>query len=416
MSAYLQAKVVRSRGLCVLSSIGKSVLNRDLWLVTVGDATVPYYPDPESPSTAYPKPKFAYIGGMHGDEIGNVQLLLQFLEEVCTAPREARLQALVDSTVLYIVPCMNPDGYVQLTRLNANYKDLNRNAYSSAFPYARPTTRDATIRNGYGTPLHPEAAWFLTAGGAAMEPETVAVTSWLAAVRPTVSADLHGGALVASYALDACDSKGSINDCPSVEAPLPNLLANAYSMNHKGMRVQLDDTYGDGDFVNGTTEGASWYTALGTLQDWAHHVQHLHMITLEVHSDKQPFGRQLAVLYSLNRDSLLRLAEMAHLGLKARVVDAVSRAPLLAHVELLEPKGMWPPEVEADGLIWKVAVPNMRYSGTLTPVDPGNPDARYPPISFNFTLAASWDEVVSGTGLQGLSAVYTMRARQARRK
>lgn len=34
-----------------------------------------------------------------------------------------------------------------------------------------------------------------------------AVMSWLASVRPHVSADLHGGALVGSYALDACDSR-----------------------------------------------------------------------------------------------------------------------------------------------------------------------------------------------------------------
>lgn len=32
------------------------------------------------------------------------------------------------------------------------------------------------------------------------------MTSWLAAARPSLSANLHGGALVASFALDACDS------------------------------------------------------------------------------------------------------------------------------------------------------------------------------------------------------------------
>jgi hypothetical protein len=43
-------------------------------------------------------------------------------------------------------------------------------------------------------------------GAAPLQPEAAAVASFLAARPPGLSANLHGGALVANYPLDACDS------------------------------------------------------------------------------------------------------------------------------------------------------------------------------------------------------------------
>ena len=37
--------------------------------------------------------------------------------------------------MLYVLPLMNPDGYTATQRYNANGVDLNRNFYTSAFPF-----------------------------------------------------------------------------------------------------------------------------------------------------------------------------------------------------------------------------------------------------------------------------------------
>ncbi|GIL83211.1 hypothetical protein Vretifemale_12066 [Volvox reticuliferus] len=188
------------------------------------------------------------------------------------------LQNLLATTVMYIVPSMNPDGYIASSRMNANGIDLNRNCYTSDFPFARPSPA-AALKGAYY-----EAAYFLTSGGASMEPESRVITSWLSSIRPTVSSNLHGGALVAGYTLDACDSMGVNLWCESQESPLPNFLANVYAQNNPRMVISKMDPQGLGAFVNGTTQGANWYPSLGTLADWLHHAQRLQMLTLELHN------------------------------------------------------------------------------------------------------------------------------------
>ncbi|KXZ54547.1 hypothetical protein GPECTOR_4g612 [Gonium pectorale] len=428
MSAFLSATAARSGGRCGLSSLGKSVQDRDLWLVTVGNASAPHFPDPAYPSVPYPKPKFVYIGAMHGDETGNLVVLLRLLEELCgDTSRDARVQ-------LYVVPCMNPDGYVLGQRWNAHDVDLNRNAFTDDdFPYARPKLDELSSFDA-------EAYFFLTAGGTHMEPETQAITSWLSSLRPTLSANLHGGALVASYALDACDSLGRDMSCDSVEAPLPRFLANAYALQHPDMPRSRSDPDGWGRFVNGTTQGArrvrgagarggrgegggwlgegdGWYTALGTLADWAHWAMGHHMLTLELHETKDPPpGPGLARLYAANRASLLRLAEMSHLGMRSVVLDAATQAPLAAWTALDGPAGMWPPQADAAGYIWKLGVPGVTYSGVLQPHDPRDPSSRYASIPFRFRVRPSWDAAVRGSGIAELAVVRTLLATRLAKK
>lgn len=402
-----------SSGLCSLDVLGRSVLGRELWLLTVGDAAQPHFPDAAQPGLPFPKPRVAYVGSMHGDETSNGVLLLLLARELCVGPKDSRVQAIVDNTVVFIVPVMNPDGFNAGLRENANGVDLNRNALTKDFPYGPPDPLQASMAAPDGSPAHPAAVhWLLYGGPGVMEPETEAVTSWLAAARPSLSANLHGGALVASFALDACDSLGDLTDCRSPEGRLPNLLANTYTAANRQMYDTKTDPYGLGDFVNGTTQGARWYPSLGTLQDWAHHAQRLHMLTLELHERKTPLRPALdvAALYSTHRGSLLRLAEVSRLGLRARLLDGATGQPLAGRVTLTAPAGAWPPQVEMGGFVWKLAIPNVLYKGTIQPYDPEAPYVRYNDIKFQFRVAAPWDTVVRGTGLGGLSVVRVFRA------
>ncbi len=68
------------------------------------------------------------------------------------------------------------------------------------------------------------------------------------------------------------------------------------------------------------------------------------------------------------------------------------------------------PQVEMGGYVWKLAVPNVLYKGTIRPYDPDAPYLRYNDINFQFRVSTPWDTVVRGTGLGGLSVVRTFRA------
>lgn len=112
-----------------LSSIGQSVDGRELWVMRIT-------PDPDRDSPG--RPKFKYVGNMHGDETVSRQVLVYLVEYLLTQYGvEPRITELVNSTDIYIMPSMNPDGFerskegdcdaeVNKGRQNSKLKDLNR--------------------------------------------------------------------------------------------------------------------------------------------------------------------------------------------------------------------------------------------------------------------------------------------------
>lgn len=58
------------------------------------------------------KPMFKYIANMHGDETVGLQLLL-YLAQYLTSNygTDDRITSIVDSTDIYLMPTLNPDGY-----------------------------------------------------------------------------------------------------------------------------------------------------------------------------------------------------------------------------------------------------------------------------------------------------------------
>lgn len=112
-----------------LSSVGQSVEGRELWVMRITE-----HPDKDSPG----KPKFKYVGNMHGDETVSRQVLVYLVQHLLTKyGQDPRISVLVDNTDIYIMPSMNPDGFEKSMegdcpgdsggRTNARQIDLNRN-------------------------------------------------------------------------------------------------------------------------------------------------------------------------------------------------------------------------------------------------------------------------------------------------
>lgn len=176
MTKTLEAIAANYPNITNLYSIGKSVQNRDLWVLEITK-----HPGKHTPGI----PEFKYIANMHGNEVVGRELLLLLAKYLCENYQSTtRITQLIDTTRIHLMPSMNPDGYEMSLmndkrqmkgRENANDVDLNRN-----FP------------DQYGISKLNEKA----------EPETEAIMKWSKEIPFVLSANIHGGALVANYPFD----------------------------------------------------------------------------------------------------------------------------------------------------------------------------------------------------------------------
>ena len=175
MVKILQSFVQQHPSIARLHSIGKSVQGRDLLVVEISD----------NPGVHEElEPEFKYVGNMHGDEVVGRQVLIHLIEYLLkNYNKDLKITNLIDSTRIHILCSLNPDGFEKARtsgirsvrrngRRNANNIDLNRN-----FPDPYNATGD-------------------------MQPETQAAINWIRDIPFVLSANLHGGAVVASYPYD----------------------------------------------------------------------------------------------------------------------------------------------------------------------------------------------------------------------
>lgn len=86
-----------------LTSVGKSVKNRDLWVLEINSNVQ---------NRTLLTPMFKYVANMHGDEaIGRQLMLYLALYLIHNYGTNERVTKLVNSTDIFLMPSMNPDGY-----------------------------------------------------------------------------------------------------------------------------------------------------------------------------------------------------------------------------------------------------------------------------------------------------------------
>lgn len=128
LTGRLQSLAQKYPHIANLSSIGQSVEGRELWVMRITKD-----PNIDTPG----KPKFKYVGNMHGDETVSRQVLVYLVEYLLTKyGEEQRITELVNTTDIHIMPSMNPDGFEKSRegdcsgdnggRNNAKNMDLNR--------------------------------------------------------------------------------------------------------------------------------------------------------------------------------------------------------------------------------------------------------------------------------------------------
>ncbi|XP_041097154.1 carboxypeptidase D [Polyodon spathula] len=285
-----------------LSSVGQSVQGRELWVMQIT----------KDPAAEVPgKPKLKYVGNMHGDETVSRQVLVYLIEYLLDRyGKDERITKLVDETDISIMPSMNPDGFEKSVegdcegehggRENARGKDLNR-----SFPDQFKTI-DVLMED---------------------VPEVAAVMKWIQEKRFVLSANLHGGSVVASYPFDdSLKHKVTGEYSPSSDDRLFRYLARSYAEHNPVMKTgepHCPDTP-DETFKDGITNGAQWYDVPGGMQDYNYLKGNCLEITLELTCCKHPPASELPKEWDNNRESLLAYMEKVHIGVKGFVKNALT--------------------------------------------------------------------------------------------
>lgn len=208
--------------------IGKSFTGRSLFVMHL---TSPLSTEKEKAQdeNLLLKPKFKWIANMHGDEtIGREMMLALIYHLLLNSKSDTRINRLLSTTDIYIMPTMNPDGFENSMegvcdsrrmagRGNMKNVDLNRDFPSQYAPLKQ-------LQNGTTGDLFYDR-----------QPETIAVMKWILKENFVLSANLHGGSLVASYPFDETMYHTDNTYGKSPDDSLFQYLARTYAKKHLTM-------------------------------------------------------------------------------------------------------------------------------------------------------------------------------------
>ncbi|KAG8508682.1 Carboxypeptidase Z [Galemys pyrenaicus] len=264
------------------------------------------------------EPEVKLVGNIHGNEVAGRELLIYLAQYLCNEYLQGspRVQRLLNTTRLHLLPSMNPDGYEVAAaegagyngwtsgRQNAQNLDLNRNFPDLTSEFYRLAAERGARTDHIGIPHH---YW-----GGKVAPETKAVMKWLDATPFVLSASLHGGDLVVSYPFDF--SKHPEEEkafSPTPDEKMFKLLARAYADVHPVMTDRSEHRCGGNFLKSGSIiNGADWYSFTGGMSDFNYLHSNCFEVTVELGCVKFPPEEALYPLWLHNKEPLLSFVEM----------------------------------------------------------------------------------------------------------
>uniref|UniRef100_A0A8C0WHW6 Carboxypeptidase Z n=1 Tax=Castor canadensis TaxID=51338 RepID=A0A8C0WHW6_CASCN len=275
------------------------------------------------------EPEVKLIGNIHGNEVAGREMLIYLAQYLCSEYLlgNLRIQRLLNTTRVHLLPSMNPDGYEVAAaegagyngwtsgRQNAQNLDLNRNFPDLTSEYYR-LTASRSLRGDH-IPIPPHYWWGKVA------PETKAIMKWVRSIPFVLSASLHGGDLVVSYPFDF--SRHPLEEkmfSPTPDEKMFKLLSRAYADVHPMMMDRSENRCGGNFLQRGSIiNGADWYSFTGGMSDFNYLHTNCFEITVELGCMKFPPEEALYGLWQHNKEPLLNFMEMVHRGIKGVVMD-----------------------------------------------------------------------------------------------
>jgi len=298
-----------------------------------------------------------FDGGIHGNEVGGSQNVIQFARELCLSyGSDAYITGLIDHREIWIYYCVNPFGRDYMTRENGNGVDINRDyGYmwggegSSTGPFSQPESkalRDCQYSNQF-----------------------VAYTNY------------HSGAETISY---PWSYRYSVTPDNTHIAD----LASVYSSNSGYPTLP----YGQGSQI--------MYLIQGSTKDFNYGCMGSVAWSIEISLNKQPTGSDIQYYYDINKPAMLALIEHSGYGIEGTITDAVTGQPVKAAVWVGD---NYPTFTDGDaGDYHKYMVPGT-YSLRFTANG-------YDPITINNVTVNALQSTITDVQLQPVQSQFGYRA------
>ncbi len=242
----------------------------------------------DNPQLNEAEPRVMFEADIHGDEKCGWAVAWEMLKYlVLNYGSNTLVTRLIDTREIWIIPTINPYGYVNGIRANSNGVDLNRNW-------------------GY--------MWRNTSGSATFsEQETRAARKAFDRDAFAIWMSYHGGTVISLYPW------GFHTDLPLDSAELATVCASyAVATNNDYGRIIDVMYYAPGNSID------HLYGAEGTVG-----------IAAEISYTKTPPASSIDALFNTNRDPMLNLMRYAKWGIEGQVTDSATGLPLCR--ALIEP-------------------------------------------------------------------------------
>ena len=230
-----------------------------------------------------------FDGGIHGNEIGGSQNVIQFARDLCLAyGSDPITTGLVNNREIWLYYCVNPYGRDFMTRENGNMIDINRD---------------------YGY------VWGAEGGstGPFSQPESKALRDCQYSNQFVSYINYHSGTETVSY-------PWSYRYSPTPDNAHIDALAGIYVSNSGYTSLP----YGQGSQI--------MYLIQGSTKDFNYGCMGSVAWSMEISLDKQPAGPNIQHYYDINKPAMLALIEHSGYGIEGTVTDAVTGMPVRASV------------------------------------------------------------------------------------
>jgi hypothetical protein len=254
-----------------------------------------------------PEAGFLYTSSMHGNEILGYVLLLRLADTLLSGyGNDSEITTLIDNLQIRINPLANPDG--------AYSADAN-----TSLQHAVRQTADGTdLNRDFPDPKIEEAD---DTTGRAMENRFM--MEFLREHRFSMSANLHSGEEVVNYPWDY-----------TYDLHADDHWYRFISHEYADEAMAVDPSYMFGWPDGGITNGALWYVARGTRQDYVNYYLGGREVTLELSMEFLLSSDELEQHWKINQRSLINYMGQCLYGIRGTVSDLDTGNPLRAEIRI----------------------------------------------------------------------------------
>ncbi|MCD6366234.1 MAG: PKD domain-containing protein, partial [Bacteroidales bacterium] len=286
--------------ICRLDTIGLSQEGRLILVLKITD----------NPDIDEYEPEFLYTAQMHGDEIVDYIMFLRLADYILNNyGTDPEVSNLVNNVEIWINPLSNPDG---------TYHGGNNDVSGAQ----RELSSGIDPNRNYPYPLGDHA------DGNSWQQETLEMMAFADAHDFVMSANTHSGAELVNYPWDTWTSAEN----PPADDNWWQFVSQEFA---DTIFAHSSGGYFASPYSSGYTEGADWYYAYGSRQDYMNFYQNCREVTVELSNVKLLDVAELPAHWNYTYRSFLKYIEESTYGIRGIITDACTGQPVQAKVEII---------------------------------------------------------------------------------